>query len=343
MEKPVEIKLISAENIFLPIPNPTEEKQTTIFLAVEIKNNPSLDPLLDLKPELKSTLGSLSSQLVLKDENLASEYQPSEVQEHLRCYLQAKLTWQQRQLELEFSRNREDYSSNSQIIWKIVGLTTGVYQLRFSYTPFPDGEAVTQWVNLHLIEPIESNPRAINANGIIFETIPPQAVVKYPSQPIIHFPYSGQTDFQFGVRITNLTTSSVRFALQNFYPSFLAPDCGLLFIGINRNALRSVDELDLPLVKPDETIELLMNATISEIGSISGYEGYGGVWYLRKAKAQTSYQFKAGTYYLRLGYTNIQPSMEEKFKFLRVDKKLAQADDFWTGSITTPFVKLVIH
>lgn len=345
-EKSVKIRLIEPENIFLPIPNPTKETQTAIQILAEINNSQSSDTLLELQPEMISEEGLLMPLFNLKNERFPSQNKRAKVSERVRCYMRAKLAWYDQQLQLEFSHDPSINFDPPITIWKFVGLTAGVYKLRFAYCHPNESntkQPTTQSINLHLLEPIETSSSAVNADGIVFETIPPQPVVEFPSQPIIKFPYSGKTDFQFGIKITNLTAPPVRFALQSFLPEFLAPEVGLLVVGVNRNGLRAADELDLPVVRPGETVELLLKATISSEGTIGGREGYGGVWFLYERVAKPLYKFQPGIYYLKLKYKNIKTNMEQELKLLTKNKKYITVNDFWTGSVTTPFVKLVLH
>lgn len=220
-------------------------------------------------------------------------------------------------------------------ILKFVGLTAGVYQLRFTFSKTNQQnreKLTTQWVNLYLLEPLETNSRAVNANGIIFETIaPPKAIA---------FPYSGETDFQSGVRITNLTTLPMRFALRSFFPNFFSKDIGFSSIGVNRNVLIPCNESDIPVVQPNQTVELLTRMTISSTGAIGGDHGDGGFWSLYKSIREPSYEFKPGTYYLRFSYKILKTNCQI---LLAKNRQYNNVDGFWAGSITTPFVKLVIN
>ncbi len=345
-KKPVELTLISAENIFLPIPNKSQETQTAIDLTINVRNNQANNILVDyhqkLAPELSCVKNSLLQLHKLKKEQSASGTQKIKAKNEACWYLQGKLFWHEEQLEFELLDHPSFQFEEPMAIWKFVGLTAGVYKFRFTYSETNEQneeKLTTQWVNLHLLEPLETNPRAINANGIIFETIPPQTVTEFPGQPIITFPYSGETDFQSGVRITNLTTLPMRFALRSFVPNFFGKDIGFSSIGVNRNVLIPCNEKDIPVVQSNETVEFLTTMTLSSKGA-GGREGYGGFWSLYKSIGEPSYEFKPGTYYLRFSYKIIKTNGEI---LLAKNRQYTNVDGFWTGSITTPFVKLVIH
>lgn len=83
----------------------------------------------------------------------------------------------------------------------------------------------------------ESNSeQSIEVNGIKFETLVPE--------PIVTIPKPGERTFlNLGVRITNISSISYRFDIEQFYPELLTSKEQLIQGGINKNVTPEKKEL----------------------------------------------------------------------------------------------------
>lgn len=172
----------------------------------------------------------------------------------------------------------------------------------------------------------ESNhSNAVEVDGIRFETLVPERMVRLSK-------YGEETPVQFGVRITNQASTPYRFELQRFLPELSDPHGRLMKIdGLNRNAMRRIEELDIPLIIPGASLDFLMAVKIiwysKDCFQLLGDAIYGGIW--------TFYNLKPGKYQVRLKYENQLP----KRKIL-IPPRRTEIEGFWIGQITTPFANL---
>ncbi|MFQ4162483.1 hypothetical protein AB0757_12300 [Scytonema millei VB511283_2] len=153
---------------------------------------------------------------------------------------------------------------------------------------------------------------------------------------MIHLPKHGdETPVQFGVRITNQTSIPYRFELQRFLPELSDSHGRLMKVeGVNRNTSTETEESDIPLITPGQNLEFLVNAQFSwyskDCLTLSGKAFYGGVWEL--------YNFKSGTYQIRLNYENY---LVKKKMFL--SKGRMEVDSFWVGKVATNLAQLSLR
>lgn len=104
--------------------------------------------------------------------------------------------------------------------------------------------------------------------------------------------------------------------------------------GVNRNTSTETEESDIPLITPGQNLEFLVNAQFSwyskDCLTLSGKAFYGGVWEL--------YNFKSGTYQIRLNYENY---LVKKKMFL--SKGRMEVDSFWVGKVATNLAQLSLR
>ncbi|MUG93752.1 hypothetical protein F7734_15535 [Scytonema sp. UIC 10036] len=172
----------------------------------------------------------------------------------------------------------------------------------------------------------ESNSsNAIEVDGIRFETLVPEQTVYLPK-------YGEETPIQFGVRITNQTSTPYRFDLPHVLPEMLDPQGHTMQMDLNKNATREVEEFDIPLIIPGKSLDFLMNAKFSWYNKnclrLLGNASYGGIWIF--------WNFKPSKYQVRFTYE----SYLAKKKMITLKEGRTEIDSFWTGKIMTYFADI---
>ncbi|MDF2387873.1 hypothetical protein JMG10_40905 [Nostoc ellipsosporum NOK] len=169
-----------------------------------------------------------------------------------------------------------------------------------------------------------NNPNAIEVDGICFETLISEEVVYLPN-------FGEETPVKFGVRITNHASKPYRFDLPFFWPEILNLYGESMQIDSGKNASREVEETDIPLIMPRDSLDFLINAKLSWYSRnclrLSGNAIYGAIW--------TFWNIQPGQYQVRLTYEN-QRIRKQMFNF----EGRAEIDGFWTGQVKTHFASL---
>jgi hypothetical protein len=167
-----------------------------------------------------------------------------------------------------------------------------------------------------------NNPNAIEVDGICFETLIPEEMVRLPK-------YGEETPVQFGVRITNQASIAYRFDLPYVLPDILDPQGKAMQRSLNKNATRQVEESDIPLINPGESLNFLMDAKFNWYHEnylrLLGNAIYGGIWIF--------WYSQPGKYQVRFSYEN----QIAKKKMLTLKEGWTEIDGFWTGKVITPF------
>ncbi|MGB3694649.1 MAG: hypothetical protein WA865_22290 [Spirulinaceae cyanobacterium] len=186
----IKIKIIEPNLIVRPIRENRKEVKTCLQIHVTISNNlPKLFPFVYdlLTPELLTPQGQiLHPQKLINRQTIPHQYYGMGIphQATLRCYLIAEVSWHNNLLKLQ------GYISNPNSLFRIApyyccsfeALQLGAYQLKFTYSSpkeeflFFDARTreeaskvqtsvtnllFTSWVNLQLVEPVESNQNAV--------------------------------------------------------------------------------------------------------------------------------------------------------------------------------------
>jgi len=166
-----------------------------------------------------------------------------------------------------------------------------------------------------------ANSNVVEVDGIRFETLVPERMYRLPK-------YEEETPIQFGVRITNNSSTPYRFDLPNFLPEILDKHGKVMQMGGGRNATGMIEESDVPLIIPGEKLEYWMNAKFMWFGKnciqLTGIAQYGLIW--------NFYNFLPGKYQIRLTYNNPLPT--------RKIQLVKEIDGFWIGKVATPFARL---
>ncbi|MBW4542763.1 MAG: hypothetical protein KME43_27095 [Myxacorys chilensis ATA2-1-KO14] len=168
---------------------------------------------------------------------------------------------------------------------------------------------------------------AIEIDGIRFETLVPQNIVRLPKR-------GEEVNVQFRVRITNQTSTPYRFNLQRFLPEMSNSQGQMLVVGGGRNSSTEIEESDIPLLKPGESTEFLMNAKLlwrEKRISLVGYALYGSI--------VEFYNLHSGQYQIRFEYENLQPRRE----MLLITTGRTQVGNLWVGKVVTSFAGITFQ
>ncbi|GAX34025.1 hypothetical protein [Nodularia sp. NIES-3585] len=165
-----------------------------------------------------------------------------------------------------------------------------------------------------------NNPNAIEVDGICFETLIPEAIIHLPK-------YGEETPVQFGIRINNQTLTPYRFDLPYFLPEILDTHGKVMQRLLNKNATIEVEESDISLIMPGESLEFLMDAKFNWYGEnclrLLGNAIYGGIWIF--------WYIQPGKYQVRFTYENQLP----KKKMITLKEGRTEIYGFWTGEVIT--------
>jgi hypothetical protein len=172
-----------------------------------------------------------------------------------------------------------------------------------------------------------NNPNAIQVDGIQFETLVPERIYRIPK-------YGEETSVQFGVRITNQTSTPYRFDLPYVLPEILDPSRKVMQRDLNKNATTAVEESDIPLISPGEILNFLIDAKCNWYHEnylrLLGNAIYGGIWIF--------WYSQPGKYQVRFTYEN----QLAKKKMITLKEGRTEIGGFWIGNIKTPFTTLML-
>ncbi len=183
-------------------------------------------------------------------------------------------------------------------------------------------------------ESFDSN--AIEVDGILFETLMSERVLKIPTEPPEPDGYT-RTPVRLGIRITNNTQNTFRF---NFYtklnPEMLGIDgqfVPAVFLRIRRTKAR---ETHFPLVMPFKSVTFLppVNLVWSHKDNhlkLNVRKGSGGCW--------TFDILNIGTYQFRFKYENQNATQYTFDIYDDRHNNITIVENFWIGTAFTPFVE----
>lgn len=331
-DKGIIIQIRRAEIIVLPIPEKKPNANTPVEIDINIGNsNPT--------PFRFNRAGTLIPQIVGTDGQFL-HIQASNTRKHINKdynYLvqpgnsifysvMAKLFWQNNKLQLQIT----DIHNKLGKYWIVDDIKSGDYQLRFIYTTnmiIPGGEETvrlkTQFITLRLTEPIMTDKSVIEVDGVQFETLVPQRVLTIPKKQ-----HNTTTPVQFGLRVTNLSSTPYRFIFHGLMPEFQSMDGKLNRRLYNRNVTIRTEESHFLLAMPGETLTSFVDGELywdnQDELVIRGTESMGGFWFFQNLKSET--------WGVRFTYRG--PTQSTVATLLRG----VVIENLWTGIVPTPFV-----
>lgn len=268
-------------------------------------------------------------------------------------HIKSKLFWQNNLLQLSIPTNPDYYwelpitPENS---WTFDDLRPETYQLRFTYEN-PSTELLnfilelnqqaeleksitqkmmTSFINLRLIEPTEGNKSAVEVDGIHFETILLEKVLKIPKRE-----RGAMAGVKLGgIRITNKTPHPLHLSFYNsLHPQIVGSDGQILWRGYFSDWSRQVEESDFISLNPGEDVTFFPEAAIwwqdNDQFDLVIASGDGG-----------SHTFKItelGNYKIQWNYMN---KTGELNLYDQEKRNWKQVKNIWKGMVTTPFLKL---
>ncbi|MBD2411150.1 hypothetical protein FACHB389_21820 [Nostoc calcicola FACHB-389] len=147
-----------------------------------------------------------------------------------------------------------------------------------------------------------NNPNPIEVDGICFETVIPERVLRIPPKQC-----DAKTQVQFGIRITNNTANPRNFLLFAARPEFLQQNKQKMpQFGPNANTSVSPELSDFKLLMPGESVTFLVE------GYFEWFENELKFAFMRKDATYWWYgNFESGTYSINIIYENPYPSWEQ--------------------------------
>jgi hypothetical protein len=330
----INIEIRGVELRVLPIPENKLNANNPLELNIDITNS-------NIAPFRFNRSGTLIPQVVDSDGQVLQMQEPKGrrnfnkdsnylVQHGESNFLSsyAKLSWRNKKLQLQIS----DIYPEEASYWTINDIKPGTYQLRFIYrTNIETAVGVetvrlyTQFITLRLIEPVATNRNTVEVDGIRFETLVPQQLLTIPKkQP------DAITPVQFGLRVTNRSSTPYRFKFHGLKPEIQNMNGQSLYRVYNTNATFGLDESHFLLAMPGETLTCFVDGELrwyvdSNQLVMQGRDSIGGYW---------SFQtLNPGKYRLRFTYSG--PSQSSVVRVLRG----VVIEDLWTGIVPTPFIE----
>jgi hypothetical protein len=248
--------------------------------------------------------------------------------------IQTKLLWQGNQLQLIWQKTEISIAfpppPDPEELWSFSIPQPGIYQLRFIYySANQEKLATTEFISLHMLEPIGANNEAIEVDGIRFETL--------VSEPTCALQPNTKLPISFGIRVINNTPNLYHFiffairrerVFGGILPGLRAVSGYALQPGYARDATLPPNERDYKLVLPGEQLDFWQNAEISRIRDehfyLKGGDGCGGSWWYTNLQPDT--------YRLHLMYLNCVPT--GKVRRRREWREIC--DNVWVGKVQIP-------
>jgi hypothetical protein len=271
--------------------------------------------------------------------------------------LTAKLFWQNSSLKLKIPILPDDNQSSvsPNYFWYFDALEAKTYQLRFilntnsettlssesdirqqSTALHPPSEMLaTPWLNFRLVQPLSTDSCAVEVDGVLFKIEMPESVLSIPLW--WNIPFLGtrtKTDVKLGIRVTNNTSTALRFYQAGSIEVSLVSDDGIEINYFGELTRRGVGEgPSYYLVQPGE------NALINLDGMLFWHSGR-----LQLAipnKSRNYFDGKGAFYY----FLDLQPGISYQIQLrYRVSERAKSVEEqllekVWTGWIALPFIE----
>jgi hypothetical protein len=261
----ISLQICHTEFLVLPIPKRELNVNTPVKLDITISNKMlthfRFNRSGSLIPQIVGSNGQILQMQEPENRRRINKYDDYLVQpgNSIFTLLYAKLYWENKKLQFQIP----DLPTETGNYWTVNDIQLGTYQLRFIYRTnlkSPVGiETVrlnTQYITLHLIEPVATN-NSVEVDTIRFETLVPKQVFTIPKkQP------DARTFVKFGLKVTNLSLTPYRFRFYGLIPELQSINGQLLSLSYSRNALKLLEEDDFLLAMPGEDLTNFVDGKI---------------------------------------------------------------------------------
>ncbi len=248
----------------------------------------------------------------------------------------AKIFWEKNILKFDFYLY--ELHSNSKPYCSIQNLTAGKYRLRFNYLPVAkifnlnrkSRPIKTTYQNFYLVKPVETNPNAVEIDGIQFEIVAPESAIVPEKELDI------ETAVAVGMKITNNTQTAFRFDFYStLIPQMIKADGQVIRKGFGSHQLRSGTESDYPLAMPGEFITFFPNPKLfwfkKQQLTLKMDIGCGGFYYF--------HDLQPGEYLIRFVYSKNNHFLKMRDRKSNYIKPLQWLE---RTIVATPYVKLYL-
>lgn len=162
--------------------------------------------------------------------------------------------------------------------------------------------------------------------GIRFETLVPERVLIIPNQDNI------KTWAEFGIKVTNQTSTPYRFIFFSLIPEIVGPEGKAVEYGAGINHANLPLESDFLLAKPGATLTFLTKAKFFCVGNKLGFGG------VNRYNLSWSYRgLRPIKYWVRFTYRKISPTPKisrQPWPFL---------EELWTGIASSPYEEFYLE
>lgn len=267
----------------------------------------------------------------------------------------AEVYWKDNLLNLKVSTIVLSYEKYIALIsWNFQGLKPGIYQLRFIYHNqnmscelpsyvyedcriinsqepveiFSD-KLTTDFIQINLLQPIESKSDSIEVNGIIFRNLIPYTEISLKRT------WSSTAKFHVGgIQVFNKTDKAYYFSVYfTIEPQIISEDGKVLCaIGLPNDWFEQERDSDIFLSQPGKNTFLFPGTFLHKAGNqrfdLVFYANYGGGYCYESLELNKTYRISFT--YTKNSYSN---------KFLGIGTEDNDEVLFWTGKVTTPFLE----
>jgi hypothetical protein len=193
-------------------------------------------------------------------------------------------------------------------------------------------ELATSFLNLYLVQPMDTESNAVEVDGVQFETVVPEQSLTIPEKK-----RQAEASLQIGMQVTNKTQTPFRF---DFFAT-LVPE----LIGVNGQTLQrsyfcrflqAPRESDYPLAMPGESVRCFPDAKLFwlkvDVLSLQIAAGDGGFWIFNN--------LQPGVYKFRFVY---QKHNSFVTKNDHTKARIKSLDWKWNSMVITPFFDLCLN
>ncbi|KYC35656.1 hypothetical protein WA1_07535 [Scytonema hofmannii PCC 7110] len=329
-----------------------------------------LHPLQPILPELLTLDGQIIQRRLVTDADFTNNQQNTLLQRNQgreAVFFQippncssgfdfpAKFLWEHNILRLKiptipmFSPN----SFHPTSFWCFDGLEAENYQLRWILNTYDENTLsdesninrsitvgdissrmlATPWLNLRLVQPLSTDNRAIEVDGVRFKIEMPESVLTIPNRQT-----GNKTDVKLGIQVINNTSNSLRFYQPSSIDMYLTDD--------ENRAIQILPEKISP-GKPKLLTDYSVQSGKSAFFSLNGVISWRNKNVLQIAfPRKTRQQFTGNDSYFNFGELTAN-----QFYHLQVTYKIPESathlekevlEKVWTGWVTLPSVQLTL-